>query len=329
MKDQDLLNWLSGKQKGATSGPEPLSQEEQAELARFDRLWENANPPATDLNVDADAAWNKLNDRLFGDEAKATSPLTVVPGGASVRNFSQHIMRIAAIGAFLLVAATAVYVALNNNDTSTELLAQTTAGQTEDLLLADGSRVVLNENSTLRFYEAGNERRVTLEGEAFFDVARDENKPFVITTGELETRVLGTSFNVRAYPAEPVEVAVATGSVQVSDDDEKVVLKPDELVTYAPTTKKLSATQANEVNAQAWAQKELSYENTQLRELLPALERFYGRKIVVTNAALLNCPLTARFLANDLEAAITLLEFQFGEIDVQPATLTFNGEGCN
>ena len=308
MKDQDLLNWLSGKQKGATAGPEPLSAEEKAELSRFDKIWENANPPAGELEVDTDAAWNKLDDRLFGDAEETTAPLSIAARGGKVRTLSQTLLRIAAIGAFLLVAGTAVYVALTNDSGNPEIfLADTTADQTEELLLADGTRVVLNEKRSFSYQDPTGERRVKLEGEAFFDVARDEAKPFIITTGELETRVLGTSFNVRAYPAEPVEVAVASGSVQVSDDDEKVVLKPDELVTYVPEAKKLSTTKTNQVNAQAWAKKELDYTDTRLEELLPALERFYGRKIEVTNPALLNCPLTAKFMVDDLDGAINLL----------------------
>ena len=100
------------------------------------------------------------------------------------------------------------------------LTSASSRGEKSIITMNDGSRVYLNSSSTLSYPATfpSDKREVFLEGEAFFEVTRNENRPFVIRSGNLTTKVLGTSFNVNAFDANNISVSVATGKVQVDID---------------------------------------------------------------------------------------------------------------
>lgn len=113
-------------------------------------------------------------------------------------------------------------------------LLTTPRGKTFEVVLADGSKIWLNADSRLEYpsYFLGEKRVVKLYGEAYFQVAKNENQPFIVETDGLQTMVLGTEFNVRSYKDSPSHVTLIEGSVKVSDIDNKycVMLKPSENV---------------------------------------------------------------------------------------------------
>jgi transmembrane sensor len=117
------------------------------------------------------------------------------------------------------------------------------AGERKSFQLPDGSKVMLNAGSSVRIPVGFNRstREISLEGEAFFDVARDGSKPFVIHTSRMDIRVLGTSFNVKAYPGEArTETSLLTGSVEVVLKDgrnEKFILHPSEKIVVLNSAK--------------------------------------------------------------------------------------------
>ena len=120
---------------------------------------------------------------------------------------------------------------------STEMQVMTVpAGQRASLVLADGTTVWLNSNSILKYPAAGfhsKERKVILEGEGYFEVARDEKHPFIVETEKYNVRVLGTTFNVSAYPdSDLFETSLIEGKVTVyqPDTQHEVMLQPNEKV---------------------------------------------------------------------------------------------------
>jgi transmembrane sensor len=152
-------------------------------------------------------------------------------------------------------------------------------GQKVTISLSDGTVVKLNSDSRLVVPEtfSGTTREVTLYGEAFFDVVRDESKPFVIKTKDVNVRVLGTSFNVKAYPEDNEStVAVATGKVSVSDGKEQQALVPGERISYREM-KGLSAIEKFEQKKEfEWKDNILLFEAKSLEEVLKVLSRWYG-----------------------------------------------------
>ncbi len=158
-------------------------------------------------------------------------------------------------------------------EVSTEL------GQRKTIKLPDGSIVKLNIGSSLEFPEKfeGDTRTVKLTGEGYFDVAENKAKPFIIQSGELFTEVLGTSFNLCAYPElDSITVAVVTGRVKISNESGlHQVLSPADMGIYSRQTQSiLKATYDEDILA--WYNGILIIENKPLPEVFSQLERWYG-----------------------------------------------------
>ncbi|XOV91639.1 MAG: FecR family protein [Bacteroidota bacterium] len=169
-----------------------------------------------------------------------------------------------------------------------EVIKQTDYGQKQIIRLPDGSVVHLNVGSKLTFQEPFSEdnRTVDLMGEAFFEVARDEHKPFIIHTGKLSTKVLGTSFNVRAYPDEQnIAVSVETGKVQVYSEVTKdsVVLFPDDQAVYKNNTMDIIVAPYDHQIVMGWRDGIIHFQNEPLSNVITKLERIYGVEFTIAN----------------------------------------------
>ncbi len=170
----------------------------------------------------------------------------------------------------------------------TEVIKQTAFGQKQIIRLPDGSIVHLNAGSKLAYTEPfqGNKRKVTLIGEAFFEVARDEQRPFVIHSGVVSTKVLGTSFNVRAYPDEhEIVVSVETGKVGVNleEKDENVEINPTEQATYLDGQDSFSVSTFDRQEILGWKDGIIQFKDMPLSKVIAKLERIYGVEFYINN----------------------------------------------
>ena len=107
----------------------------------------------------------------------------------------------------------------------------TVSGQKKNITLPDGTKVILNSSSSISFekeFLKSNERRITLKGEAYFDVTKNKSKPFIVNTNGVETKVLGTSFNVR-LDSNKVYIALVEGRVEMKNQKNIIELTPDEM----------------------------------------------------------------------------------------------------
>jgi len=159
-------------------------------------------------------------------------------------------------------------------------------GQKLKIHLPDGSIVWLNSESKLIYPDRFNDsvREVNLTGEAFFEVVRNENKPFIVNTGNIYTRVLGTSFNVKSYGGK-VNVALVSGKVRVSDQNNQsdFLLKPGEAIQYSSENEKYTLGDFDIKQAAGWKDGILYFENAGFNEVVETLERWYGVEIVTEN----------------------------------------------
>ena len=154
-------------------------------------------------------------------------------------------------------------------------------GKTFTTTLSDGSRVFLNAESRLRFpVNFSNDRReVELDGEAYFWVAKNEEKPFVIKTGGVEVAVLGTEFNLRAYGNEAqIVTTLVSGRVQVRDDEHACELVPGQQAVYTLATGELSRRAVDVSFYTAWCRNEILFKDTPLDEIMRNLSRWYDVK---------------------------------------------------
>ena len=181
-------------------------------------------------------------------------------------------------------------------------------GMNQQLTLTDGTQVWLNAESTLEYpetFEGKPNREVYLKGEAYFEVTKNASQPFRVKTDALETLVLGTSFNVRAYSKEDTQVTLVEGSVKVSDKHQgELHLQPGE-----HTNQKLNKTKVEKADDyHSWAEGMFYFDNTELVEIMRELGRWYNINIVFTNKEIMHERL--HFQANrkgTLEDALELL----------------------
>lgn len=169
--------------------------------------------------------------------------------------------------------------------TDTWVEKETLRGQIRSISLPDGSKIKMNVATKIRFFKDfmnQNRRLVYLDGEAFFDVAKMKNKPFVIIAKGKETMVLGTSFNIEAYKESPdFKLAVVTGKVKVRELEGKdmLYLKPNEMATWGDIKIEKSAYDHDVVLG--WTKRSLVFKNANLETIIAELEKWYDVDINV------------------------------------------------
>ncbi|MBO9617111.1 MAG: FecR domain-containing protein [Dyadobacter sp.] len=221
-----------------------------------------------------------------------------VPGyGAPVRPLIAPYLRNAAIWLLVLFSAGAALYLFRHHEKEQRPVATlhvgAAPGERKEVVLPDSSHLWLNAGSSVDYPAVfnGSERNVSLRGEAFFDVARDPAHPFVIRTGALRTRVLGTSFNIKAYPEDSsIAVSVVTGRVKVSSPKASMDLQPDQQAVYGKSDGQLVAQPYPGARAlAAWREGKLQFRNRPLREVIRTLERRYAVSVSLDNRSR-DCP---------------------------------------
>ncbi|WP_256010157.1 FecR family protein [Desertivirga xinjiangensis] len=175
------------------------------------------------------------------------------------------------------------------------------------ITLSDGSKVWLNENSKLKYPEKfnGEVREVTLEGEAYFDIQHDKEKPFIVKSLHTTTQVLGTAFNIRAYPfLSNVSVAVTRGKVRVSEQSaggasESTVLLPNDQVSVDRTTGTLRKIRVDSSGVTSWQKGYITFNAERLADISAMLESEYPVKIRFRQEELKDYRLTAGFSSKE------------------------------
>lgn len=196
------------------------------------------------------------------------------------------------------------------------------AGQRVEVTLSDGTHLWLNARSEFSYPVSfnGDRREVHLKGEAFFDVARDENKKFIVNTGRCEVEVLGTEFNVEAYDENDFSTALLRGRVRVSDklqSNESVVLEPNNAARL--DNGKLTVTPITDFSPYSWKDGIITFKDIEFNILMKKLEKNYGIRIVIDNPRLDNYACSGKFRISDgIEEVLRALQ--------QDAHFTFERE---
>jgi ferric-dicitrate binding protein FerR (iron transport regulator) len=274
--------------------------------AEYQKLWEASKEYQHDFQPDVDKAWAS-----FASKIREVGPVET-----EVRRLSpwQNWPRWAAILIPATLMTVAIWYWLNG---PTEKTFVTAAAETTELTLPDGTLVTLNENSRVSFPEKFSETRRTvhMEGEAFYEVKKDANRPFVILTSQCEIRVLGTAFNLRAYAKEGfTEVQVADGLVKmrVTDTESAIKLERGAKGLFDHKGKMLRKTQSGATNPGSWKFQNLHFENTPLNQVLADLERHFGIDFEIENAnKLSDCRFTTNFSNQKLELVLATIEKAF------------------
>lgn len=231
------------------------------------------------------------------------------------------------VAAILLLAMFVLYNVINSNTH----IQVADAGDMKTVTLSDGSTISLNSRSSITYPEPFSDqqtRTVQLTGEAYFEIERDPDKPFVVITDEAEIRVLGTSFNVNAYDHDHTEVTVAIGKVSVSrNNKDALTVLQDELAVI--TKKQVIKQQNTNLNYLAWKTKKFTFNNTELQEVAREIERVYHCNIEFSNDVLKQCRLTAVFDNEELDDIIQTICLAFNvQAELDNDQYILSGQGC-
>lgn len=246
-------------------------------------------------HLSADGKWDGSEERLTRLEEISAVNIKKKISSKSKNDSLFNALKIAA-SVFLIITASFLiyrYAGKIRDITDPEVYTETIVpkGKRIQLTLSDGSTVLLNSASRIRYPENFNRDRrrvILLEGEALFDVVHDMKKPFIVDAGGIRTQVLGTSFNVRSYKLfKTVEVTVRRGRVAVKELQSSpgvsaagLFLVPDQQVIYNRADGKLSKGNVNSAAITSWAEGKLYFEDESLGNVASILENTYNIHIM-------------------------------------------------
>lgn len=308
-------------------------------VKQIDACWELPMPAASAPSTDEiTTAWDSIRNKITGQKLPVELPGRV----KKVRRMVKYAVAIAAVlitivGICLwnILQVTAPLASPQKNIVSTK------NGSKSKIELPDGTQVWLNVGSRINYdgnYGKEN-RELTLTGEAYFDVARDANRPFILHTGKMDVKVLGTVFNVKAYPGDATtEAALIKGSIEVSfpgRPQEKLILKPHDKIaiankevniaddtvrrTYATRKERpaivVSSIQYEPVSSAiietSWVNNKLIFRSKTFEELARDIERWFNVSIEVKDTSILSKKFTGTFSNESITDALDALSLTY------------------
>lgn len=216
------------------------------------------------------------------------------------------------------------YLAFNPTDQNvvpTMLERRTDERQKAIITLQDGTVVYLHVNSSIQFPEEfeASSRRVILDGEAFFEVVSDKERPFTVESQGIKTRVLGTSFNVKSTAGNEVEVTVRTGKVAVFQgevyEDQHLVLRPSQKATVDPQNREMFVEEVDVDEYLAWRSEEIAFDLVPFTEVMSRLGNVYNLDIQVEGIGGQQCLIKATYSNRSLYSILyglkNLVDFDY------------------
>lgn len=231
----------------------------ELKLKEAEHIWKLSGSLKNDFEPNTERAWLKLQEQLTKSEKTKSFTL---PAWFRIA---------AAIVSVIMIGFIVNYIIKDNRNSTNLIVEVTTTDSIKVFYLSDNTRISLNKNSRFTYPEnfIDSIRMTTLEGEAFFEVTPNRTKPFIVHTDQTQTRVLGTSFNVKAYEEEDdVEITVVSGKVQVQimDDEEiePVNIEAGDELTYNKTDTSIKKQRSKNSDFMWWKKHDIEKEVKQL-----------------------------------------------------------------
>lgn len=249
-----------------------LSAQNKKLYSDLREIWLSSGIETNADNYDLESAVLKFRDRINKDQNIQRKQI----------NFDRF-LKYAAILIVALLLPFSYYMGTRNNSDDSITTISCAYGDKSSIVLPDSSRVWLNSGSKLIFSSNfKNGRKVSLEGEAFFDVSKDKNHPFQVKTADVQIEVLGTKFNLKAYPDEKlVSTTLVEGSVNISSLYGSALMKPDQKLVFDKKSKEMVVQALTDTAPETeWKDGRFVFRNESLAELKPKLERWFDVDIV-------------------------------------------------
>ncbi|AWW32125.1 Fe2+-dicitrate sensor protein [Echinicola strongylocentroti] len=271
---------------------------------RVQYVWEKSQFVRPSKVISTEQAWQDFLKRRDHRSPQTTKHVSLYPW-----------YQVAAAAVVFLIATAFVYVRFLEPDNA--LLSNihlASEQKTVSDTLFDGSVITLNKSSQLAFNQSifNKERKAKLvNGEAFFQVEKNENRPFQVQAGEVKITVLGTKFNVKKH-GEQVEVILQSGAVRVNYEDKERVLKPGDKLLINQVKGLLTSSTAEDELYSYYVGDYFEANDTPLWRVIEVLNEAYGANIILLNERLRNLPLTTTFKNDSLENNLEVLKATFG-----------------
>ena len=305
------------------------------------------NMPSTEYKLgelQVEALWDKIDQKLdFKEFSEEVKSLPIHPE-ATISRYSKatgkrnatlnfQLLKVAAL-VLLTFALGILYFTLPETENTPEikwLTYSTKPGVKSSVTLSDGSVVKLNAGSSIRYVQnfVGNTREVYLDGEAFFEVAHDSIKPFIVHTKDISTRAMGTAFNIQAGQNGKIIISLVTGKVEVKSQQVPefldYLLPGEQIYTFA-MGKSWEKGGFDQDIVMAWLDQTIIFDDTPLPEAVQMLENWFGVKIALQNYKDQNLTLSGKYkgetLKNILEGLSYTARFKY-EIDGKEIKINF------
>jgi len=296
----------------------------EEEIGLFNK-WLSESPDNRDEYERVKRIWDakKIEHHYDLELARSTIALRIDRSGRLTRTIYIYWQKIAAVLIIPLVAIS-VYLLLQLNNS--EQAGYNTALQTVEcsvgnrsrIILPDGTLVWLNSGSLITFpvsFSNSKTRDVALVGEAYFDVAKDPNHPFMLNMGEACLEVVGTSFNVSNYTEDKkIEVMLESGELKLSaktasGSDDTRTMVPGQLATIIRDTEEITIDETQAEKHVSWTKGHLVFNDDKMSDVVRKLERWYNVEITVTDEEIYHYQFTATLVNLSIEQVLNLLQF--------------------
>ncbi|MEX2234565.1 MAG: FecR domain-containing protein [Cyclobacteriaceae bacterium] len=210
-------------------------------------------------------------------------------------------------------------------------------GEKETIILPDLSTVILIGNSSLAYardWENGALREVNLQGEAWFNVTKSEHKPFVVHAGDIDIKVLGTTFTVKSYEEdESAEACLLEGRIAIQskadNDRDEIILTPNQKATFLKSSQKITLSQVTPDILTSWRSSKLVFEDERFGEIVESIERKYGVRIEMQDEVSKACRFSATIHHESLKEVLDLFASTSGlEYRISGKAITITGKLC-
>jgi len=267
---------------------------------QFKRIWDQSKALASGSNVDVNKAWERFQNKVAGKNES----VKILKSSFSWLRVAASIILIAGLGITL-------FMLVNKNTEPKEMVAQTGQNVLIDTL-SDGSVITLNKRSTVTYPSKfkGNTRAIALKGEAFFNVAPDKKKPFIISVNDVQVSVVGTSFNIKSENGN-TEVVVETGIVQVTKSGKTVELNAGEKIIMPANDSSATKEKVSDKLYNYYRSKEFVCDETPLWKLVQVLNEAYDSKIIIGRKELNDKRITTIFYNESLEKILEIIHLTF------------------
>lgn len=301
---REITGEITTEEKAELEALLKISPELQEKYKILDKFWRQE--VYSDQSTDTDEALKKVLGRI--NDAEPTT-----------KTFSLSVFYKLAAAAVVIIAigiGAFVYQSYREPVQITMVDKYNGTGMRSMITLPDGTRVWLNAESKISYPESfeGDKRDVRLSGEAFFNVSHDAEKPFYIHLNKAAIRVIGTSFNVKAYSnEESIQTSVVSGKVAFlsrrgeAKASDSILLVKNIKVTYTIATGDMHTEATNTLDDKEWINGKLIYKSETLESITRQLERTFGKKVIIKDAKVGQYKFTGTFDESSLDEIMRYL----------------------